>query len=451
MIPKEQKNELKIRISKTEDLDFDQETDFSNFADIKSKPICQLPTFETLPDNSVEKEYKSSFVDMPTVKKSLNNPRVSTPSKTFNFEQNISQSQKCVAKSQESSKSVSKDKTSIAKTSGIRSRENESTRFILKVDQSDKIESDKMFNIRRKFLNFENKPCFFFKVLGFGVQTPFMRFFRMNDTSSITSFKKDKPQCRVFNKNGSVYQAESSRKKLEIQSSKKQGENDFPEFRKVTFGKQNLDLSFFSNSQLFESLAKFHEEGRLRQDSPERDNLEESKFNSSDNVDNIKSLNSFFGSRSLPKPANTSVQYSEKTQIDQNFQKSVKNHQEWPKSFNKIGIVNQNIEFTCKNGPYLYSKQSLNNDKQNVVLVEESLSGFQKQRDSNQSTVITQKSDDCNLFMESDKDLNYASFKYLNKCKTKPELWDKRNEYTENDTEINKLDKKRLDSEISLI
>lgn len=405
--------------------------------DEKSKLHSRESTYETLPEYNTDRPKKNILIEIPTVKKSLNNLKLTpliSSNQTSSYD--FFASQKQLIKPSGLSPSIRQNDKSITKTERRRINNETFGDFKSLTDKPLQITPMKIFRIKDKFLDFKNSPTQNIKLLGFGTQNPQIKINKQQFLVDEIGAKKEAIQsknliCECIFKNGTNF----------VQN---KPENLVLKAQLVKFeGFQHLENSFFLNSKLLDSLAKFRDSDNFKSNPFVNSAMINSDFNSDCFLDQIKSLNSFLDLNKISPDQEFLKQrpsgVTEKEEMNKFFQ-AMENElktDDFEKYFSgtKTEQVGVNVEQVS---PIFSNFQSVSELKKNLKIKNEfndlsfDLNYFPKngidkiktlttlfKTSHNNPIIKAQKSDELQVFMESDKDLKYASFKFVDLEKEK--------------------------------
>ena len=427
---------FKIKTSKTSEQSNEKHNRLFS-PDEKSKLHSRESTYETLPEYNTDRPKKNILIEIPTVKKSLNNLKL-TPLTSSNQTSSYDffASQKQLIKPSALSPSILQNDKSIQKTERRRINNETFRNFKSLIDKPLQITPMKIFRIKDKFLDFKNSPAQNLKLLGFGTQNPQIKINKQQFSVDEIGAKKEailskNLKCICIFKNGSNFVQNES-------------ENLFLKTQLVKFeGFQHLENSFFLNSKLLDSLAKFRDSDNFKSNPFVNSAMVNSDFNSDGSSVQIKSLNSFLDLDKISPDQEflkqTPSHVTEKEEMNKFFQ-AMENElktDDFEKYFSgtKTEQVGINVEQVS---PTFSNFQSVSELKKNLNIKNEfndlffNLNSFPKngiekrktnttllKTNQNNQIIKAQKSDDLQVFMESDKDLKYASFKFIDLEKEK--------------------------------
>lgn len=391
----------------------------------------RVSTKETLVDSNSDRPVKIASPERQTLKRSFNLAKMGSTVKAQNQASfDIFASQKAVLKPLPPKPAPQTPRTASSQDS--RKQSVQANTFFSEPDGTNELGSDKVFKIKDNFLAFVNRPAYFIKVLGFGTQNPFLRLSQVASQIPLECKRKDvadSVNCHSLANHQRQPKGSIPKVQIGVAADKREATNN-----------ENVELSFCGNSQLLESLAQF-KEAEYWKTAPFASNTSESlDYKSEYYSDNIRSLNSFLD-RNASKAAQNVLRPNEdeNERMNRFFDEAGKmtGTSQIDKYFSgnslSVDFLESNTESKA-GGMFsnLLGSRANNNSNANLKKVfknelfdiKSSLAekkNFEKKgvpdnpfaaTDLDVAAFGTQRSDDYRDFMESDKDLKYASFSY---------------------------------------
>lgn len=397
------------------------------------KVQSRLSTKETINDSNSDHPKAGQPPDTVTLKKSFNaskaegQPGFPAP----NYDMFASQK---VVKPVQRSRSISQTPKG-SQGSKLRTSESQPPNlFENRPDLPNVVGALKLFKIRDNFLTFCNRPSHLPKVLCFGTQIPFLKVWQ--PVCSIATDTRRKDTCL----GGSHLPAADVKP---FKRSLPKQPIGIPSNRKGAESNENVELSFCGNSQLMESLARFKDSEFFRAAPFASNSSESADYNSVYFSDNIRSLNSFLernASRGVrPQapvlPAPNEEASDEMSRFFEGLNGKSEGGANLDKYFSSQSSAKDAAEIVSERQPGMFANliggrpgagegpKVFRNELFNLGVPQAAQRFHFEKKGAPEAPFEsagkdiqafgTHCSDDYKEFMESDKDLQYASFNYL--------------------------------------